>query len=693
MCTVSAVIDFMFIFQFLISTIRCLEIKRFYVEQNNRLEDNVADLRRELSATQQELAQAKRLAGLSQDGLRQELATTEQRCQRLAIALETESKLRAGQEEQARRGAIAEQKAMEGERQVNALTAQLASTNSTLHLLQRQVADSQEVDLARRVQLLEADKRQLSSEVVRHVTSIDHLTRNLEAERSKASALETKLFQVQNEQRSGQQEAADRLSSLVTQQRQAATQELLDLRQASSELADRETRVLREARQAAEQELHVSRQRVSLLEQQLAEARDQAANDKAQRLAEGAELRGELKLKTLELASLRAFSEERSQLLKQSQLSGDRLAAELAAHRSAVSRLENDLNRKQQQYEQESSSLQRQLSAYQALEVEVDRAVIRAAGREQTEREEELELVRGIPCSPERRVQQAVFLAQRLLQAEAQRDEARNKANILQAELEEMSKGKLRAEQQLHLAAQPAVYLVNKLRAEENRALQHEHRGKELLAALQKETKRKRAAVDEAEQLRERLQMVLKQRGELETVKAMLQSLHEMEIRRERQEEESSDDDDDEDDEALPHEDEDYRRQQQLQLWRGGGDPLDRGEVEFEVSSGGSGSDRRAAAASSHSHNVSVGSVAGSRSMTMSALGLQPATMTQMILGRSPLTQGIATNRDYKLSEEEEEELQLRHRQRQMELQLEQAETEQETEDPEVIPLAFSSAH
>ncbi len=99
------------------------------------------------------------------------------------------------------------------------------------------------------------------------------------------------------------------------------------------------------------------------------------------------------------------------------------------------------------QSELDAASLR--LKAYEALEVEIDAAVVRAAadddaaviaaGGDSSAAMESaanlstgklLRTVRGIPSNPERRVKQAVFLAQRLLETERHRDELLKKVGV-----------------------------------------------------------------------------------------------------------------------------------------------------------------------------------------------------------------------------------------------------------------------
>lgn len=101
------------------------------------------------------------------------------------------------------------------------------------------------------------------------------------------------------------------------------------------------------------------------------------------------------------------------------------------------------------------------MCSYDLLEAEIDGSVVRVAGsvhshtaadgaaagnggggetKEGSEAEEHalLRYVRAVPSNPERRVKQAVFLAQKLLETEKQRDEVRRQLAASEASLIDM---------------------------------------------------------------------------------------------------------------------------------------------------------------------------------------------------------------------------------------------------------------
>jgi hypothetical protein len=264
----------------------------------------------------------------------------------------------------------------------------------------------------------------------------------------------------------------------------------------------------------------------------------------------------------------------------------------------------------------EIKTLTERLKAYEALEVEVDQAVLRVAATQyratpdspertspppssslllpyhpsHTSPSSALNDIRGIPSHPESRMRQAVFLAQRLLHTEQQRDDALQRLDALTAQLHSETAAKQLAEDRLKLAAQPAVYLVNKLREEETLRVQYADRITVLTQQVQQWQRGYRKVDTENQQLRERLTLVLRQRGELETIKVMLHHLHYM------QEHGSDDDEDDDASSSSDEEEPTDELAKKLLPWRPShGD----GEIEFELSSTTMEPERHAAVAES----------------------------------------------------------------------------------------------
>lgn len=154
-----------------------------------------------------------------------------------------------------------------------------------------------------------------------------------------------------------------------------------------------------------------------------------------------------------------------------------------------------------------------------------------------------LQSVKGIPSNPERRVKQAVFLAQRLLETERARDALQVDLIKLREEVKHAKKSAEIAQENLTRAAQPASYLVSKLRDEEGHKNAYLAKCNSFEAELVRTQKECTDSRRECKALKERLQVLLQSRGELETVKEMIAQMG-AHLAAEARDEDSSDESD-----------------------------------------------------------------------------------------------------------------------------------------------------
>ncbi len=167
------------------------------------------------------------------------------------------------------------------------------------------------------------------------------------------------------------------------------------------------------------------------------------------------------------------------------------------------------------------------LTAYEALEVQIDSTVMRVAKANNdsavtiTE-----EPVLGLPTSPERRIRQAVFLAQKLLRVEQEKNDVIVELGKLKEELNELKNQKETMERFMTRAAQPTSYLVSKLE-EVEKVLAHSRKESNSLTN-QLDYWKSQCQLKEKEvlELHQRLENLLKHRGELEAVRSMIEHLH-----------------------------------------------------------------------------------------------------------------------------------------------------------------------
>ena len=132
--------------------------------------------------------------------------------------------------------------------------------------------------------------------------------------------------------------------------------------------------------------------------------------------------------------------------------------------------------------------------------------------------------------------------AQRLLEAEAKRDDLQHRLSELTAQHDALQQAKDAAELAASRVSQPTSYLVNKLREEEGARLQLSARCDRLAEELRALQREKAACAEENLQLRERLVALLQQRAELQAVRTLLtriQSLNHKQAQREQEQESS----------------------------------------------------------------------------------------------------------------------------------------------------------
>lgn len=115
------------------------------------------------------------------------------------------------------------------------------------------------------------------------------------------------------------------------------------------------------------------------------------------------------------------------------------------------------------------TACRQRLEAYEALEVQVDEAVLsQHPGR-----------AVHMPSHPERRLQQAVQLATKLMECEKDKADLAQQVQDQQTTIQQLEESLSTATQSLSRAAQPTAYLVTKLRDEEALRVQWESKCKE----------------------------------------------------------------------------------------------------------------------------------------------------------------------------------------------------------------------
>ena len=525
-------------------------LRRELEDAHVSLEEHRAALRTSSLTVEMQLEEMERQRRASEqalEGLRLEKLSAEASAAGLAQQLEREIALRRTNDEKA---ALFDEAAAELRRlrEENAALVAGAERREALvgHLSESEAAARQSLaDLAGARDRLQQDKDYLAAEVRELQRRCDSANRELETSVSRALGLEVRLAEVTDSllvvQRTARTEAEERLEREVRRLREDSARELEQVRNNSRELVDRENRVLREARDAAEGELR----RVSaLLERQSEErlASERAAHQlAATQEAELSTLRSELRIKAFELSALGASLEDRSSQLRQTKAEVDLLQGEVSAHKTAIVELERNCELQVLRLTTELQGLKNRLETYSTWEQEMDSAVIHAAGGPEYATALESLLRSGKSgreggLDIDRRVAQCVQLAQKLRIAEVKCSEQELIISELRAAVASMQSSVERNAVDSERMSRPASYLVKRLRDVEEELEREQSRRRELEEELVKASKSQKLVECERDDMRERLETVLRQREELETIRQALEQLREDNLAKEEEE-------------------------------------------------------------------------------------------------------------------------------------------------------------
>jgi trimeric autotransporter adhesin len=301
-----------------------------------------------------------------------------------------------------------------------------------------------------------------------------------------------------------------KLSAEVTRLRETTARDAAAARCEGREAFERENRTLRETRAEAVAALEVARTELRELAREhevLVLSHGAAAAAAAEAAADA---RGALRLKAFELSQLGAAHEARSGALRQAELRCELLSSQVEAHREQFAALEAASAAEARQLQAALTAEQDKAAAYEALELDLDSAVVRAAAAEEeaasgssaagtsgtmiaagssgSSSSAAAELAVGaVPTAPRRRVRQAVQLARRLLCAEGELQQCRRELAASEQRAAAAASAAAAAESLLQDAQQPTRYMVDAVRDREaeaaewrTRAAQAEQRVAEL---------------------------------------------------------------------------------------------------------------------------------------------------------------------------------------------------------------------
>ena len=482
-----------------------------------------------------------------------EVAALEDRCKRLAAKLKEETEVRQESEE----------KVANYDKQARELDS-LAKEHKTLKDLyekqstalanltvSEQSSRAAERDAERAKELLAMDKAYLSQELRATEQRADLATKDAEAANSKLVALEMKVQQLGDQLLNAQLDARtgveERIEKETERIREDSKREMTAIKEASKEIIDRENKVLRDCKDSAEAEAEKLKQNMAFLQNENTRLQTELVTLQGKSVSDIAEIRAELQLKNFELTALGTTFEERMTQVRQTELELKTVKAESEAHKSAFVKLEAESDARLSELTAQLGVAKNRLKAYETLEEEIDSAVLRVAqagamsgdkiDNDGIDNEDVANLagdlasknffatLQNMPSQPERRARQAVLLAQKVLETEGQRDEAKKEIAALRAQLKGARDQEHAADEALHRSSQPSVYLVTKLRDEEAAHTLTKARVKSLEHALHKKEQERASVHRDFVDVKERLTLILHQRADVDRIREVLESL------------------------------------------------------------------------------------------------------------------------------------------------------------------------
>eukprot|EP01038_Epipyxis_sp_PR26KG_P012270 gene12270-16453_t len=514
---------------------RCVNLEQNIADMTKENQIKIIDLKKrcdllagDLEAKESELLRIQKVKSVTEENNQLEIVSLRERCDKLNVMLEAETIIRQQMQDKAMKCDRIEEELKRFKIQVSDMESIIDQQRHALTLLSESegLAKANTHDNMKLKELLEMDKNFLQSELKLKDMRYEEKSRALEQLESKNISLELKVSQLTDQlltlqlnARSGFDERMERELMRIKEDSQ---RELDGLKATAKEISDRENRVLRETKESLEHENeNLKRRNESLTVESIQLQREisQLSNDKNNEISE---LRADLKMKAFELNALGITFEERMSQLRQCELEIDALRKEVAMQRSALLKMESDHSHIVMLKQAEFDKLALKVQSYETLEVEIDSAVMRSAAQTNDHNidihtQRLLSSVKGIPIDLERRVKQAVTLAQKLLECERIINQNNEKISNYENKIKIFEENELLYKKNISLLSQPTAYLINKLHDEELQKIKLYNNNEQLLFELNDMKNNNNNFIKENNDLKERLIIVLQQRDELES--------------------------------------------------------------------------------------------------------------------------------------------------------------------------------
>eukprot|EP00873_Tetraselmis_striata_P020021 jgi/Tetstr1/440285/TSEL_028635.t1 len=418
----------------------------------------------------------------------------------------------------------------------------LLSTEAALKRAQTDIEEIRKNNREREhtLQMLMMDKAYLSKECEALSERERKLEAELDSKGEKVAALKKARQELYDKLLSGEANEAGRyerrLSDEIARIQAEASSHIDRIRKESTEMFERETRLLRELRDSAQQEAAAAAAGTKALQGQyddlLLQHRDLQKRADLQR----SELQGEIRMNEFERDRLRVQLDEKEAGLKQAVLQVEMLQEKVRVLTESYYNLEAEKHRRAADLESQLLACQERLGQYERMETDIDTAVLRGGDDADLQNM----LAGSLPLAVRRRVQQSLQLAARVSRLEAERVElaqakeaAASRAQSLEGQLASL-------QAKTRLLGQPQSFLLEQLEDAERKARQadvdleaakaKEEGLREQLQQQQAELSQKlrcaeeqcRALANEKSAMRSDLERVLRERGQLDSMRALL---------------------------------------------------------------------------------------------------------------------------------------------------------------------------
>ena len=377
-----------------------LSVREFVLVQVHRMlskeKDKAEVCRRESEQLRTELARVTADSERTAMSLRHRLSASEDREKLLTAELDRMDTARA---ELSRRLSEASESASELrskgvgydalQQRANALEREVESTKHRADLLQSSVdtlqserdsATARTLELQQRCEILTVDKAYLAREGESAAARCTRLEETIEQLRDEKRDLinakqqfHEELLQEKEKARVGYE---DRLSSEIARLQQQSSTELARVRDANAQVHTQEVAALREQSATAREQASAATAELRELREAYDQLRINATRDRSELESQLAEMRSRVKIQTYEIGRTNLAIEEQRQALDEAKQSNIKHEQRFSVLREEFLKLEGSAARSKVEYESMLAAEREKVLGYEALEMELDQAVM-----------------------------------------------------------------------------------------------------------------------------------------------------------------------------------------------------------------------------------------------------------------------------------------------------------------------------